>query len=213
MKNLDPDIEAQLDAGALTIRDAILFVLDEGNYGFYTGGRGVITDPGTGFDFQGAGSLITIEVQGDSTAQVSAPIKVTLATQYEIDGVVYDVFDDGVLDTIESSNWFRRTAVIYRIWLDADLQVIEFEQRARREIHQILHHEDPKKGYYLEGVLETPSVFRKLVGGKKRNKTLQRRLDPADKFMDQVNNTTTQKTYWGRLPPEENGTNGDPSSG
>lgn len=198
MRTYDPDIQAQLDAGRISYRDAILFSLDEGEYGFFSGGRGTISY--AGLDFVGAGSLIKFSIPGEDTSLVSAAIEVSLSSHYEIDGVLTQLFDDEVLAGIESSNWFRRPAILYEIWLNEDGEVIDLVQRARREIHQIKHVQDQRNGYTITGVLETPSIFQKLVQRKRRNSSLQYQIDPDDLSLEFIATVRDEKIYWGKRP-------------
>lgn len=200
MKTFDPDIQAQLDAGLIDYRDAVLFALDEGNYGFFSGGRGSVTFGG--LTFVGSGSLIEFSLPDENTSLASAPIEVSLSSHYEVDGVVTRIFDDATLNSIEDSNWMRRPAIIYEIWFDADGQVIDLVQRARREIHQIRHTEDPKRGYTITGVLETPSVFQTYVEYKRRNSSIQKLIDPTDKGLEYTSTVRNEKVYFGRMPEE-----------
>lgn len=197
MRVFDPDIQAQLDAGLISYRDAVLFVLDEGSFGFFSGGRGTIS---VGLlDFVGSGSLIEFNLPAENTDVSNSPIEVSLSSHYEVDGVITQIFDEGVLSSIEDSNWFRRPAIIYEIWLDQDNEVIDLVQRARREIHQIIHKEDPKRGYTITGVLETPTVFQTYVERKRRNSDLQALIDATDEGLEFVATVRTEKIWWGRV--------------
>lgn len=198
MRTFDEDIQAQLDAGLISYRDAIVFALDEGNYGFFSGGRGTISYGG--FDFIGSGSLIEFNIPGEDTSLTSAAIEVSLSSHYEIDGVLTEIFDSELLSSIEGSNWMRRPAILYEIWLDQDNEVIDLVQRARREIHQVIHKEDPKRGYTITGVLETPSVFQKLIEHKRRNGAFHALIDPTDKGLEFLSVVRDEKIVWGRRP-------------
>ncbi len=197
MRVFDPDIQDQLENGRISYRDAVLFVLDEGSYGFFSGGRGTISHGG--LDFVGSGSLITFSLPSENTDVSNSPIEVSLSSHYEVDGVVTQIFDDGVLSSIEDSNWFRRPAIIYEIWLDEDNNVIDLVQRARREIHQIFHKEDPKAGYTITGVLETPTVFQTYTERKRRNSDLQALISATDAGLEFVATMRTEKIWWGRV--------------
>lgn len=197
MRVFDPDIQEQLESGRISYRDAVLFVLDEGAYGFFSGGRGVISYGG--YDFIGSGSLISFSLPAENTDVTNSPIEVSLSSHYEQDGVVTRVFEDGLLSSIEDSNWFRRPAILYEIWLDESNEVIDLVQRARREIHQIRHEEDPKSGYTITGVLETPTVFQTYTERKRRNSDLQVQIDEDDAGLEFVSTVRTEKIWWGRV--------------
>ena len=200
MRTYDPDIEAQLDAGRIDRRDAVLFVLDEGAFGFVSGVVGTL--PWNSVDYVGSGSLLGIEMGESDMAQTNSGIEVTLSSHYEVDGVRTELFDTGLLQSIEQMSWFRRPAIVGRFWIAESGTIIDFEQRARCEIHQIVHQEDDEKGYTIRGILENVNVFRTLVDAKTRNSQFQALIAPGDTGLDGLSVVATDKIYWGRRPPE-----------
>lgn len=203
MRTFDPDIEDQLDDGRIDRRDALVFILEEGTFGFFANGTGTLTwnIEGVDVDFVGAGSLIKMEVSETDMQQTQNTIEVTLASRYEVDGEVVELISADALQSIEAMNWYRRPAIVGRFWINEAGQVIDFEQRARCEIHEIVHDEDETSGAVLVGRLNTLDVFRKLVDAKTRNNELQKLIDPDDRGLDAVSKMTTEKVYWGRRDP------------
>lgn len=200
MRTYDPDIEAQLDAGQIDRRDAVLFILDEGAFGFVSGVVGTLT--WNDVEYTGAGSLLSIGM-GESDFGTQSSIEVSLSSHYEVDGVRTEVFDNGTLQTIEQMSWFRRPAIVGRFWIANTGAIIDFEQRARCEIHQIVHSETADSGYMIKGILENINVFRRLRDSKTRNAEFQKLVDPTDRAFDALSVVATDRIYWGRRPPEK----------
>ncbi len=203
MQTLDPDILAQYAAGRIDRRDALIFYLDEGTFAFYAGGRGTLTFSvgGAPVDFVGSGSLISVSMSGEDVQQTQDAIEVEVASQYEVDGTLVELISTEALTSIEAMSWYRRPAIVGRLWIDNDGAVIDFEQRARCEIHEVLHVEDKDRGFVLRGVLQTIDVFRRIVDAKTRNSEFQALIDPADKGLDAVSQMATDTVYWGRKDP------------
>jgi hypothetical protein len=204
MKTLDPDILAQLDAGRIDRRDALIFILDEGVFGFFAGGRGTLTFNvgGIDVDFVGSGSLIDISMQQDDVQQTHSSIEVSLCSMYEVDGELREIISADLLVGIEQLSWYRRPAIVGRLWINDAGGIIDFEQLARCEIHDVAHVEDDEKGYTLTGVLETVDVFRQLVDAKTANTEFQQStVDATDRGFDHVSRMATDQVFWGRKDP------------
>jgi hypothetical protein len=203
MRTFDPAIEDQLDSGKLDRRDALIFILDEGTFGFVAGVRGTLTFNvgGIDVDFVGSGSLIELDVPESDVQQTQNSLEVSICSKYEVDGVVTEIISTDVLVGIEALSWYRRPAIVGRLWISEGGQIIDFEQLMRCEIHEVLHEEDDDKGYTLKGVLQTVEVFRRLVDVKTRNTEFQATLDPTDRGLEAVSQMATDTVYWGRKDP------------
>lgn len=203
MQTLDPDITAQYEAGRIDRRDALIFYLDEGTFAFYAGGRGTLTFSvgGVPVDFVGSGSLLALSLAGEDVQQTQDAIEVEIASKYEVDGQLVELISTEALSSVEAMNWYRRPAVVGRLWIDDGGSIIDFEQRARCEIHEVLHVEDKDRGFILRGSLQTVDAFRRIVDAKTRNSEFQALIDPLDKGLDSVSQMATDTVYWGRKDP------------
>lgn len=200
MRTYDPDIQEQFDTGRIDRRDAILFMFDEGNFGFFAGGSGTL--PWNGDDYVGAGSLAKVTVGGSDTSKTQESIEIVLASKYEVDGEVVELFTKEELEGIEAFSYYRRPAILGRFYISEAGQIIDFVQTARCEVHAIEHDEDDRQGYSLRIVLEGLGAFRKHVDAKTRNKELQAQIDDTDRGLDNVGTIVNEKVYWGGKPPE-----------
>lgn len=205
MRTFDPDIEDQLDSGKIDRRDALIFVLDEGTFGFVAGVMGTLTFNvgGVDVDFVGAGSLLSLYVPESDVKQTQEAVEVSISTKYEVDGTLVELISVDALSGIEDLSWYRRPALVGRLWVSDAGGVIDFEQLRRCEIHEILHTEDDAKGYTVTGRLQTVEVFRRLVDAKTRNGELQQLIDPTDRGLEAVSKMATDTVYWGRKDPAQ----------
>lgn len=194
MRSYDPDIEDQIDDGRVDRFQAVMFALDEGNFGFFSGGVGTIT---WGLiDFIGAGSLISIERPSEDLAQTQESYEVVVASTYEVDGQRYELFEEGVLEGIENLTYYRRPAIIGKFYIAEDGSVIDFVQDARCEIHSIVHEYDDN-GLVLRGILNNVGVLRTQVDAVRRNKTFQKQIDSSDKGLNLLGVVRSEKIDWG----------------
>lgn len=203
MRTFDPAIEAQLDSGKIDRRDALMFVLDEGIFGFVSGVRGTLpfNVGGIDVDFVGSGSLISMYLPESDIRGTQEAVEVSISSKYEVDGNVVEVIKTDTLSGIESLSWYRRQAIVGRLWISEGGSVIDFEQLRQCEIHEVLHTEDDERGYTLTGRLQTVEAFRRIVDAKTRNGELQASIDPTDRGLEAVSRMVTDKVVWGRKDP------------
>lgn len=199
MLAVDPDIEEQLNTGRIDRRDAVLFMLAEGNFGFFAHGSGTLS--WGGYDFVGAGALLSIKKAPDTLEQTKEAFEVSVATRYEVDGETVDVLSTEELIGIEALTYFRRPALIGKLYINPAGQVIDFVQERRCEIHAIVHDDDDKKGYSINGILYAAGTLRQNAEGKTRNALFQAQIDATDKCLNHASKTRTQTVYWGARKP------------
>lgn len=199
MKTFSAPVIAQIDAGKINWRVAIKFVLPSGSYGFITGYRGQVTVGGV--LYVGSGGLIEVgRPDADLTGEES-PLTVQLASHKIVNGSMVQLFDPHVLVSIENETWFRQTAIIYRMWIGSNREVIDAEQLHVRQVFSIEHRKS-KAGRRIVGTLATPAAFARIVEAKKNGPDLQKQIDPTDTGYNDVLEAMRDPVYWGRATPK-----------
>jgi hypothetical protein len=199
VKTFSAPVTAQIAAGKISWRVAIKFILPSGSYGFITGYRGQVTV--SSVLYVGSGGLIEVSDPDADVTGEARDLTVQLASHKIINGSLVQLFDPHVLASIESQAWFRAPAVIYRMWIGANREVIDAEQLHVRQIFSI-EHRGGKSGRRIVGTLSTPAAFARMVEAKKNGPDLQKQIDATDTGYNDVLEAMRDPVYWGRATPK-----------
>jgi hypothetical protein len=175
-------------------RAAIRLDLPSGQYGFVAGVRGNIE--WNGVTYIGSGGVIDIESPDENVNLAAVDLTLTLASHRRINNTWHQLFEPGLLSSIEDEIWFRRPAIIYLFKFDSDRRLVAVDQLFRREIYKIEHLRG-KVGRRIKATLSTPAALAKVVEGKTRGPELQRLIDPTDRGYDHIARIATDPIIWG----------------
>lgn len=114
MRNFDSDLLDRLDAGEVDYIDGVTFIFDSGVANMWIGGRGSFehTDDTIGTQtFYGGGSLLAMEVPGNSLAGDSAQVILRLTETYMVEGSdepvsIWDSFMPSLDFTLSSNSQY-----------------------------------------------------------------------------------------------------------
>ncbi len=188
------DIDDAIAAGAVILRDAILFDLLEGTYGFWWG-EGEFN--WNGQVFHGAGSLLSVGEVGTGGDGEPTELEVRLRAMPDA-GLTPDV-----LGTIEQYGYHRRPAILYRfVFSPVDGTMIGAvpEVRYRGIINQI-EHEDAADGQYaLVARIVSRSTLYRSTGYQRCNTETQRAFNGGapDLFFAHAAAAAAENAKWGR---------------
>lgn len=199
MNVFDPSIGAQLDAGRIDRRQAVLLNFDEGSFGFFAGGPGTLV--WNGINYVGAGGLITVQLGQEDVSQTQESVEISISSKYEVNGQSMELISVGVLQGIEAMTYLRRPATVGKFYISPAGQIIDFVPDMLCEMHGIYHEEDDKNGYVLRGVLNNIGSFRAQVDSLARNSDLQAQIDATDNALNMLSISVVEKIYWGSKPP------------
>lgn len=199
MRAFDEAVIARHEAGEVDYVDALAFYFDSGVAAFYLGGRGQFDWDGV--TYHGGGALISIEAAEEAFGPEAKPVTVRLNTTYIPEGsdLPVNVFDDGLIATINDENWQHRVAVISVFHRAASGEIIEREQIDVRVIDQVLEETDEDGNPTLVAILELPDIAQRDIEGKTRNHEFQRQIDPDDRALEHAASTSVQEINFGRV--------------
>ena len=210
MKNFDAEVLDRLYAGEIDYIDAATFVFDSGVANMWIGGRGEFThtDDVLGTQtFYGGGSLLEMEVPGNSLAGDTAQVLLRLNETYMVEGsdIPQSVWDDGSSPAFDPDNepWQGREVILSVFWRDADGTILMREQIERLTMDAMIVEVGDDGREVRVITLERPDIIQRDIEGKTHNAEFQKQIDPADKGLEHTATTATQKIYFGGLPPTE----------
>ncbi len=210
MRAFDADTLDRLDAGEVDYIDGALFILDSGIAGMWIGGRGTFsyTDATIGTQtFYGGGSLLTMEVPGNSLVGDSAQVILRLNETYMVEGsdIPVSVWDDGSSPTfvIDSEPWQGREVILSTFWRDVDGSILGREQVERLMIDGMVIERNENGLPQRVVTLERPDIIQRDIEGKTNNAELQRLIDENDLGFEHVGLTAVQKINFGRIQDEQ----------
>ncbi|MTH96428.1 hypothetical protein [Roseibium sp. RKSG952] len=193
MREIEPAIEQTLEKRIYAERDAILFALGEGLYGFCFGTRPLTWN---GITFHGAGNLI--ELSAVKTSGDGSPTEMTAALS-AIRGT--DLTPD-VLGQIENYTYHLREVLVYRFLFDLDtgerigaMPLILF----RGYVDGMQHSHEPDGPYKLICNMKSKSVDYRKTGYRKRGNETQKAMNggSTDKFFEHAAQTKSVQVDWG----------------
>lgn len=206
MKNFDAVTLQRLEDGEVDFVDGALFVFDSGIVGMWIGGRGEFTyvDPDIGtHTWYGGGSLLTMEIPGNSLAGESAQVVLRLNETYMIEDsdVPVSIWDDGGSPPFDpdSEPWQGREVILSVFWRDEDGAILMREQVERLAMDQMIIETDESGRPQRVITLERPDIIQRDIEGKTDNAEFQKQIDANDLGYQHTASTATQKIYFGRL--------------
>lgn len=206
MRAFDAETLDRLDAGEIDYIDAATFVLDSGIASMWIGGRGQFdwTDDTIGTQtFYGGGSLLSLDVPGNSLVGDSAQVLLHLIETYMVEGsdVPVSIWDDGSSPTfnIDGEPWEGREVILSCFWCAQDGTVLMREQIERLEMDSMIEETDEAGRPTRTVTLERPDIIQRDIEGKTDNAEFQRLIDPADRGFEHVGQTAAQTINFGRI--------------
>lgn len=193
MQTLETATSDVISDGRFGRRDAILFDLGEGQYGFWWGAGNF---PWNGITFVGAGRLL--DVGNVKYASDGSPTQLTVTLSAIADT---DLTPD-VLGSIESYTYHLRPVLLYRFYfhpltgaMTGTAPVIRF----RGYIDQILHEDQPGGAYSLKATLYSKTVDYRAAGYLRRGVESQKLLNggSTDLFFEHAAHAATATAKWG----------------
>lgn len=187
METFDTAIQAQLDAGVVSVRGLIKVVLGSGSYGFV---RDVVPLVYDGLTYQ-PGGLISVS---DIPAEVGfAASSFTIRLAFSAD----DDLTPNVLQQIYSESYRDRAVTVYDAYknvetgavIDAVLQRAGYIDRLK------LRRDD--NGAVLDVECYSRSIDYSRKNGRMATRQDQRRRVTGDRFFDQASRTKTMRIVWG----------------
>lgn len=194
MRTLEAATEAVIDGGRFIRRDAILFDLAEGQYGFWWG-EGEFQ--WNGLTFVGAGSLLKLDPVAFNSDGAPTEITVTLRAMPTA-GLTPDV-----LASIEDYTYHLRQALLYRFYFDPDTKVMTGTAPTvlfRGSIDQIDQDDQPDGQFALIARLVSKSADYRRTGHRKRGNEHQKLLNggTTDLFYEHAAEAGTITLKWGQ---------------
>ena len=173
----------------------LLFDLPEGQFGFWPG---IGTLNVGGFDYVGAGSLLTIE-QIQTGVDISAsPLNVTLRAVPVVTPEGDTPLSPDVLATIDNYAYKNRPARLSYAWFNpATGALVTVVLWWQGYIDTIEHNEVVGGDYALVARLEPVSLDHSRIGYRMRSDTDQKLIDPTDKFFEHAAVTGTEEIKYG----------------
>lgn len=209
MKSFDSDTLDRLDDGEVDFIDGATFVFDSGIANMWIGGRGEFeyTDETIGTQtFYGGGSLLEMEVPGNSLVGDSPQVILRLAETYMVEGsdVPVSVWDDGSSPSfvIDGEPWQGREVILSTFWRDANGAILNREQIERLEMDSMVVETNEEGRPFRIVTLERPDIIQRDIEGKTDNAEFQKLIDEDDLGYEHVGQTATQKINWGRVQDE-----------
>lgn len=206
MRSFDATTLDRLDAGEVDYLDGVTFVLPTGVANMWLGGRGEFewTDETIGTQtFYGGGSLLSMEVPGNSLANESLQVTLRLNETYMVEGsdVPVNVWDDGSSPTysIDDESWQGSEVILSCFWRDVDGSILGREQIERLELDSNLLETDENGRTTRVATLERPDIIQRDIEGKTDNAEFQSFIDADDLGYEHTLETATQQINWGRI--------------
>jgi hypothetical protein len=193
MQTIPSELQALLDGGRYGLRDAILFDLVEGTYGFWWG-EGAFT--WNGVTFEGCGDILRIEDPVTSTGGDEPAFTLRLSAVPNSD------LTPDVLGSLRSYGYRGRPVILYRFLysLETGEMVGTMPLAVSEGIFDVLETEDdPQGGYTLVArVISGESDLRK-TGYLKRGVETQKAIAGGvdDPFYEHAASTATIRLKWG----------------
>lgn len=206
MKNFDATTLDRLENGEVDYLDTALFVFDSGVVGMWIGGRGQFTynDPDIGeHTWYGGGSLLEMEIPGNSLAGESAQVVLRLNETYMVEGSdePVSIWDDGGSPPFDPDGepWQGREVILSVFWRDDDGTILMREQVERLAMDQMVMETNDSGRPQRVITLERPDIIQRDIEGKTDNAEFQKQIDDADLGYQHTAATASQKIFFGRL--------------
>lgn len=190
MRTYDASTLASLDAGRWSDRGMVLFDMEEGLFGFWTG----IGDfEYGGVTYKGVGRLISMSAIESGSDGAPKIINATMSAEPNA-GLTPDV-----LGEIWNYNWSQRPVIISTAYLDPDTNAL---QSVERDFSGYFDHleevDEPSADFTLEAVFESKARDHRKKGARRRSDADQTALaGVTDKFYEHAGLAGSTKILWG----------------
>ncbi len=191
MRTIDADIQAMLADGRVVKRDAILFDLPEGLFGFWGGGG---TFSWNGIDFVGSGEIIRLDpVDFDSAG---SPTEISC----KLSAIPDSELTPDVIGEIWTYKFAHRPVTLYQIYFNPDTRALVSDPLPfwRGYIGQVEEIDQPGGEFSLSATFISRALDNRRTGHRRRSNEDQFLLQDGDLFFEHAVNDPIQPIVWGR---------------
>ncbi|MBA5779501.1 hypothetical protein H2509_20415 [Stappia sp. F7233] len=194
MQELEAPIKSAIDAGRVIRRDAILFDLAEGLFGFWWGEGPLMWN---GIRFEGTGSLLKVDTI--STSADGSPTEVNVS----MSAIPNSDLTPDVLASIEQYTYHQRPARIYSFLFSPETGLMlgtAPKVLLSGKIDGMPHEDRPGAEYTVTARIVSRSDEYRATGYAKRSVETQTAMNGGmtDKFYDHAARASQWQLKWGR---------------